>query len=42
LQKQLENTDKKVSRLSIQYIETEDKIDNLTLRVEKLEQKLAA
>jgi hypothetical protein len=34
--------DKKVSRLSVDYIETQNKIDDLTIRVERLEEKLAA
>ncbi len=42
LQRQLEITDKKVSRLGIDYIETKTRLDDLTLRVEKLEEKVFA
>jgi hypothetical protein len=38
----LENIDRKVSRLSVNYIELGSKVDDLALRVEKLEEKLAA
>lgn len=38
----LEFLDKKVSRISVNYIELENKVEDLTIRLEKIEQKLAA